>query len=459
MMESGVKMSFVSRLFTPIGFNTWLALLVSLSLVFVYFRLEPAPADYMVAIAIAMAFIGCLVSRSVDIFRRHDLALVGYLLVVGSLMVVYRGQLDIRFAIITIYLGLSYFAVVYAVARNGTKALSALWWAYIIGATLTAVVLIAQLVWVYSLGGHWDSLYFGRPNAGFKDANVAGPSLLPAIFYLTWQFYSLKDKRYLAGILLLSAGLFCTFSRGAYLGFFAGLLLISLLFMWQQYRLKITIARSAIGIVVLAISLVLLWCGMHLYQPFASLSTERFGTLIKNYDTEGRAVSWQTSVKEFAKQPLGTGSGSYEQRSTEYQQSQSSRSGEKLPQVDSTPESRNEYDEISGQKIVTQDGQEIILTPSAHNTYLRVLLENGVPGVLLLLLFWVWLAVKGFWTVLRLKQGRLQHFVIITWVSFIAFIPMGLFIDTLHWRFLWIMAGLLSAALILLEREAADEPS
>jgi O-antigen ligase len=82
---------------------------------------------------------------------------------------------------------------------------------------------------------------------------------------------------------------------------------------------------------------------------------------------------------------------------------------------------------------------------SAHSTYVRALAEEGVLGfvVLVALLYGTLLlalrnAVKGWDT-----QGFSSTALLAAWCGILA---NSVFVDTLHWRHLWLVAGLIWAA-------------
>jgi len=91
-------------------------------------------------------------------------------------------------------------------------------------------------------------------------------------------------------------------------------------------------------------------------------------------------------------------------------------------------------------------GQFEVLSPvSAHSTYIRALAEEGVLGaaVLFALMFGVLLiaarnAVRG-----RSTYGIGSMALLAAWCGALA---NSIFVDTLHWRHLWLIAGLIWAA-------------
>jgi hypothetical protein len=76
---------------------------------------------------------------------------------------------------------------------------------------------------------------------------------------------------------------------------------------------------------------------------------------------------------------------------------------------------------------------------STHNTFLRVLVETGVPGFLTMCAYWLTLGWSLF------KMGRRSY----PWsVAFLLVMVAGLTIDTLHWRQLWIYLAVAGAMFV-----------
>lgn len=76
---------------------------------------------------------------------------------------------------------------------------------------------------------------------------------------------------------------------------------------------------------------------------------------------------------------------------------------------------------------------------STHNTFLRVLVETGVPGFLTMSAYWLALG----WSLL--KMGRRAY----PWsLAFVLVLVAGLTIDTLHWRQLWIYLAVAAAMFV-----------
>jgi hypothetical protein len=75
---------------------------------------------------------------------------------------------------------------------------------------------------------------------------------------------------------------------------------------------------------------------------------------------------------------------------------------------------------------------------SAHNTYVRIAVETGVPGLIVLLAYWIVLA----WSAWRWGRASWE------WpVAFSLVLIAGLIIDTFHWRQLWVYTAVIAASL------------
>ena len=74
---------------------------------------------------------------------------------------------------------------------------------------------------------------------------------------------------------------------------------------------------------------------------------------------------------------------------------------------------------------------------SAHNTYVRIAVETGVLGLLVLCAYWIVLA----WSAWRWGRGSWE------WpVAFSLVLIAGLLIDTIHWRQLWVYTAVIAAS-------------
>jgi len=228
----------------------------------------------------------------------------------------------------------------------------------------------------------------------FKDPNVLGPFIVPPLIYWINKFLIKRSFKRLLVILFLSLSLLLTFSRGAYLNF-----LVSFLFnIYLNKKLypKIRFKNVLLIGVMLAFMLFLI---LNLNIVIFGFSLRDFVILrfivMQSYDIDRfRAQkSVINLIKEF---PLfGIGIGNYND----------------------------------------------IVNYAAHNSYVRILGETGVIGFLFFMLVLVFILYDRF----RTLRGNNGNIAAVLYSSLMGILVESFFVDTLHWRFLWIILGLLYA--------------
>jgi O-antigen ligase len=139
---------------------------------------------------------------------------------------------------------------------------------------------------------------------------------------------------------------------------------------------------------------------------------ERFSGL-QAYDLYGRFAAWNAGLQIFIDSPWGIGPGQFEIVSPAYERALFS--------------------------------EKLILTPSSHNTYLRVLAENGLIGFIILFIGLLLI----FWNSVLAASHSIKHnsMADAAWLysCLSGILAESVVIDTLHWRHLWIIAGLVLA--------------
>jgi O-antigen ligase len=242
-----------------------------------------------------------------------------------------------------------------------------------------------------------------RPTGLFKDPNVAGSFLVgPAILYAEVLLQAGKRSAARAWLLylLLLGAIILTGSRSALLAWGAGyavcLFLVKAPSIRKLGQLKITVVFAA---------LVLFCLSQTPGEPRRTFA-------IYNYDVGGRLFAWKAAFELWKGHPvLGVGPGNFEVLSP----------------------------------AVEREMGATFITPSAHNTYLRVLAENGAVGLAAFsaaLVLTLWGARSS------AKAGGSG-----TWLSaaFIGLLLNGMFLDTLHLRHFWLIWALLAARLRMLD--------
>lgn len=358
-------------------------------------RIEPAPTDLVFAVVIAVAFVAARlhlerVPLSVSILVSGFLAL-NLLAATGAI----DGTRAVAFFGITLYLGvfgLWLAAYVASVARARLVLI-----AYIVGAAISAAV--ACLALVAPFPGAEAFVDGPRAQGLFKDPNVFGPFLVPAILILMEETVAPRLLRFrlFTKLLLLSVmtvGVVFSFSRAAWLNLAVGALVLLVVLALRR-------GGGRRAMTLLAVSLV---AGVALFGVVAATSTLGFLTeraAFQDYDAQRFGA--QASGFEIAEEhPLGLGPGQF----------------------------------------------ELISDVSAHSTYVRALAEQGIPGALVVLA--LMLLTFGF-AARNVALGADTYGIgsaglLAAWCGLLA---NSSFVDTLHWRHLWLVAALIWAGTAL----------
>jgi O-antigen ligase len=358
-------------------------------------RIEPAPADLVFGVLIAVAF-------ATWRFDLQRVPLSVALLVSAFLALNLLASIDVsdvsravNFFAITLYLavfGLWLAAYVDSVGR-ARLILVAYLTAGVISAALACLALVAPFP------GSGAFVSGPRAQGLFKDPNVFGPFLVPAALVLMEELVSprLLRLRFLSKLALLSiltTGVLFSFSRAAWLNLVVGVLVLA----------GVLALRRGGGRQTMALLLAVVAAGAALFASVAATSSLSFleqRASFQAYDTQ-RFGAQLSGVELATESPLGVGPGQFER--------------------------------LSG--------------ISAHSTYVRALAEEGVLGVLVVL--GIMLLTLAF--AARNAAGGFDAYgigsaaLLAAWAGLLA---NSFFVDTLHWRHLWLVAALIWAATTL----------
>jgi O-antigen ligase len=265
--------------------------------------------------------------------------------------------------------------------------------AYLVAALFSTLLVLAALV--LPVPGQ-DIFTIGKRGlALFKDPNVFGPFLVPAALIvleelLTPRLLRSRSVAKLAMFVLLSLGVLFSYSRAAWLNLGVGvgvLLLVLALRRGGAVRaLKVLVvlglATAAVAATVAA-------------TDSADFLDER--ARFQSYDA-ARFSGQRVGLGVAEQYPLGIGPGQY----------------------------------------------ETFASISAHSTYVRTLAEEGFVGLFALVLL---LLVTFYWAAQNVMRGRNPYGIgsaalLATWAGLLA---NSFFIDSIHWRHLWLFAGLIWA--------------
>jgi O-antigen ligase len=351
-------------------------------------RVEPAPSDALLAAVIAIA----VATGRFDLRRAPSsmVALVVALLVVNLLSITEAADtgLALRFVGITLYLAtLAVWLTTYLDRADRVRAVVG---AYVAGAAVFAAVAV---VGVLAAGESAT-----RAQGLFKDPNVFGPFLIPATLIMLEEavrprLFGLRRATNVAVLAVLVLGIVFAYSRAAWLN-----LAVAVAVMLVVMALRADAGRAAAG----ALALVAVVAAVGTVAVVATGSTtfleER--AQVQSYDAE-RFSAQRTGVQLAEQHILGVGPGQFE-----------------------------------------------LATPvSAHSLYIRVLAEQGIFGLALLvaLLAGTLALAAGNVAAGRDAFGVGSAVLLAAWCGLLA---NSLFVDTLHWRHLWFVAALIWVAAV-----------
>ena len=356
-------------------------------------RIEPAPADGVFAIVMAIA----LVTGRFDI-RRVPLTVFG---LIGALVVLnffsaieaFDPAVAGRFFLITLYLAV--FSIWFTGYVNSTRRARLVVVAYIAGAVAVAVPTTLAL-FVPIPGSDLLLTIDGMRGQGlFKDPNVYGPFLVPPALFLleelmTPRLLRMRTSTKSVMFLALVLGVLFSYSRAAWAN-----LVIAIVVMLTVMALRRGGSRRAATILammtvagVLSVAVIAVTGSLGFLEERASF---------QSYDVQ-RFGAQRTGIELAERYPFGIGPGQF----------------------------------------------DVVSNVSTHSMYVRVLSEQGVLGMftmLALVLFTLVVASRN--AILgRDTYGIGSAALLGIWVGLVV---NSFVIDTLHWRHLWVIAALVWA--------------
>lgn len=267
--------------------------------------IEPSPHDMLVGV---LALAALVAGVSLD---RKVLPLVFLLAIwnVGGLFALFELTTQkeaIQYAATSFYLAIAAILFACVVTQDSLRRMQILKLAYILSAVAAAVIGVAA--YFRAIPGADQFLLYGRVKSTFKDPNVFGPFLILPLLFLVQDIIARGPRVLnLAATLAITAGLFLSFSRGAW--FHTGLSALIMIVLMvltapsQRDRVRI-IGLSGVAIAVLGVLVVALLS----VGSLRSMLMER-AQLIQSYDvgTGGRFQLQELAVGTLLDQPLGLG--------------------------------------------------------------------------------------------------------------------------------------------------------
>ncbi len=375
-----------------ITFLMWLTL-VSSAVVFT----EPAPVDVLMAGMIALLPLTGLV----HITRPLLAFLCLWLIIAMGSYIAAMGSFELSAATahssISLYLYLCAFIVaVFVAKRPGAHSrliLNGYLWAALLGAS-TGLIGYFDII----PGSHELFTKYGRAAGTFKDPNVLGPFLIPALLYgmhLTLNKRTLSAFVALAVTGVLALALLLSFSRGAW----AAVVLASSLWAYLTFVTARTISMR-LKLILIASTALLLAAGLFLLALQSDAVTDLFNeraSLNQPYDTgpDGRFGGHEKALEQIISHPLGIGAATF---------------------------------------------SKTVHNENVHNVYLAMFLNAGWIGGFAYLLIIILTVIYGLRHGLRPTQN--QPLFIVVYAAFISNALQGLVIDTDHWRHFYLLLGL-----------------
>lgn len=373
--------------------------------------IEPAPYDFLLILLFVLLY-------SYRLRVPNEIALPALLLalftagnLIGALV---SGEPDVtvRPLVTRVYMVLSWLLFVSIIVSDAERYLRIIWSGYTVAALLAAVwgcLEYYDLMPSFVVG---DA--FGRAKGPFKDPNVFGPFLIPIAIYLLSRVLRARKMDLLieaAKFLIIAFGILLSFSRGAWLNFSLALAVYMLFRIGTapslQEKIRLTII---VGIVTFVSGASLTWAVNN------TAAGQRFfdrAKIFKEYDIEtgGRFHTQAMALEEVGSRPLGIGPGM------------------------STP--------------------EIGMEP--HNLYLHAALEGGWLGAVA---FGLFLMQALYRAIGRIGiRWSLQSDLQVVLAVLLGTLFQSLFIDSTHWRHLWLLLAMIWGLTIAVDRVTRAQQS
>ena len=263
----------------------------------------------------------------------------------------------------------------------------------VIGATITGVLAIIALFAPFP--GSAQLVYFSRAKGFFDDPNVFGPFMVVPFALILAELVEPTllawRRRWLVAILLVSgAGVLFSYSRAAWLN--TGLVVVAMIVAYALRRGGLRQATKTVGLGIAAVGAVIALLFLTGSTNFLLARAH-----LQAYDTD-RFQGQDESINLARTHIFGIGPGQY---------------------LD-------------------------VVGIGAHSTFMRALGEEGVLGLALVALLLLATLIFAAGNVVhgRSTFGISAVPLLALWIGLIA---NSIFVDTLHWRHLWLVAGLIWA--------------
>ncbi|WP_072395351.1 O-antigen ligase family protein [Hyphomicrobium sp. CS1GBMeth3] len=359
---------------------------------------EPAVADVlMAAVIVGLPMLGVVRFGNAAILN-FVLWLVLVALSLAACSVSTAFSTALTHQVVTLFLALGAFVLAGYISADPEPRFRLVMVCYVVACLVAS---LAALAGYFQIVPGMNELFtnYGRARGTFKDPNVLGAALAPAVIFLAWVALRGPLRHVLlaaAASLPLVLALLLSFSRGAWASVALSLVLVGWLALVTTRRaedFRRLIAVAALGMVALVVAI----GGALQVDAVASLFQER-ASFDQSYDAgpEGRFGGQAKAVALILENPFGIGTHTF----------------------------RNTYHE-----------------EEAHNVYLSQFLNAGWVGGLAYVISVLGTLAAGFYALRR--RSRLQGPLIIATAAFAGLVFEGFVVDTDHWRHFFVFMALI----------------
>ncbi|MDM9629295.1 O-antigen ligase family protein [Rhizobium sp. S152] len=297
-----------------------------------------------------------------------------------------------------------------AIVEDNARRLPLIFNTWVVAAVITSMLGI--LGYFHAFPGSEVFTLYDRAKGAFQDPNVFGPYLVPPSLYLVHGILTgrLNTAWFKAGaLLILSLGVFLSFSRAAWGLFFLTILLLIFVMLLKErsgaFRLRILVLSLA-AIMMMVVALLIA-----MQSPKVSDLFSTRAQLVQEYDGEhlGRFDRHRIGFQMMMERPLGIG-----------------------PMVFGT-----------------------IFPEDEHNIWLKSLTTYGWLGFVSYIGMLCWTFYLGFKNLL--KNRFWQPYLMIGWISIIGHAAIGNVIDIDHWRHVYLLLGIVWGCAALEQRHRSTQ--
>lgn len=383
----------------PVPVSALLGLLVAVSVATctIVFS-EPALTDVLMAGVIAGMFV--LGSGRYGWNAQFNFIAWGVLVALGFLGTTISVTMStaVTHQAVTLFLAVGAFVLAAYVAEDPGPRFRLVMVAYVVASLLASIL---GIIGYFDLlpGAHDLFTIHDRARGAFKDPNVLGAALGPAIIYLAWVMLRARPLHAalaVAAMLPIMLGLLLSFSRGAW----ASLAVSLILFLWfiaiSSRRRRDWVRLLTVGSIAVVATIITL--GVVSQIDTVQALMEQRASLDQSYDQgpEGRFGGQRKALNLILENPFGIGTHSF----------------------------RDSYH-----------------AEETHNVYLSQFLNAGWLGGVLYIASVISTLAAGLRGCLRL--GRLQGPLIVATAAFVGLVFEGFVIDTDHWRHFFIIMAMI----------------